>query len=108
MLGSSTSQKVTHTALDFVFFQKYQDEAQVARGRARADDPLVFKQEKADGDQVIYDQFGGGGLFSQRATEVSELPQSNPRVTNNVALDILEFSDAVDVPKNFADRKSVV
>lgn len=102
-LKASTSQNVAHTALDFVFFQKYQDEAQIVRGRATAKDPLVFKQERADGDKVIYDQFGGGGLFSQRVSEEAELQQSSPRVTNNVSLSVLEFADAVDVPKNFMD-----
>jgi len=103
MIKAGTSQNVAHTALDFVFFQKYQDEAQISRGRATATDPLVFKQEKASSDKVIYDQFGGGGLFSQRTNEEAELQQSSPRVTNNVSLEVLEFADAVDVPKNFMD-----
>lgn len=103
MLKAATSQNVSHTALDFVFYQKYQDEAQISRGRATAKDPLVFKQERANSDKVIYDQFGGGGLFSQRTNEEAELQQSSPRVTNNVSLDVLEFADAVDVPKNFMD-----
>lgn len=103
MLKASTSPNVAHTALDFVFYQKYQDEAQVSRGRATAQDPLIFKQEKASSDKVIYDQFGGGGLFKQRTNEEAELPQSSPRVTNNVSLTVLEFADAVDVPKNFMD-----
>lgn len=103
MLKASTSPNVAHTALDFVFFQKYQDEDKIAVGRARANDPLVFKQELADGDKVIYDQFGGGGLFAQRTSEEAELQQSNVRATNNVSLSVLEFADAVDVPKNFMD-----
>ena len=102
-LKAATSPRVAHTALDFVFFQKYQDEAKLALGRATATDSLVFKQESASGDKVIYDQFGGGGLFAQRPTEESELSQSSPRVTNNVSLNVLEFADAVEVPKNFMD-----
>ena len=102
-LKASTSPNVAHTALDFVFNQKYQDEAQIARGRARASDPLVFKQESASSDKVIYDQFGGGGLFAQRTNEEAEIQQSSPRVTNNVSLTVLEFAYAVDVPKNFMD-----
>src|SRR3990167_9038292 len=101
MLKASTSPNVAHTALDFVFFQKYQDEAQISRGRARAQDPLVFKQESTSSDKVIYDQFGGGGLFAQRTNEEAELQQSNPRATNNISLTVLEFNDAVDVPRNF-------
>lgn len=102
-MKAATSPNVAHTALDFVFFQKYQDEAQMARGRARATDPLVFKQDTASSDKVIYDQFGGGGLFPQRTNEEAEIQQSSPRVTNNVSLNVLEFADAVDVPKNFMD-----
>jgi len=102
-LKAATSQNVAHTALDFVFKQKYQDEAQISRGRATANDPLVFKQERASSDKVIYDQFGGGGLFAQRTNEEAEISQSSPRVTNNVSLDVLEFANAVDVPKNFMD-----
>lgn len=102
-LKAGTSQNVSHTALDFVFNQKYQDEAQISRGRATAKDSLVFKQETANSDKVIYDQFGGGGLFAQRTNEEAEVAQSSPRVTNNVSLTVLEFADAVDVPKNFMD-----
>jgi hypothetical protein len=103
MIKSSTSPNVAHTALDFVYFQKYQDEAKVAVGRAQASDPLVFKQESADSDKVIYDQFGGGGLFAERTNEEAELQQSSPRATNNVSLTVKEFAQAVDVPKNFMD-----
>lgn len=103
MLKASTSPNVAHTALDFVFFQKFQDEAQISRGRARASDPLVFKQEKASSDKVIYDQFGGGGLFAERTNEEAELQESNVRATNNVSLTVLEFADSVSVPKNFMD-----
>ena len=102
-LKAATSQNVAHTALDFVFYQKYQDEAQISRGRATAKDSLIFKQDSASSDRVIYDQFGGGGLFTQRTNEEAELSQSSPRVTNNVSLTVLEFADAVDVPKNFMD-----
>jgi hypothetical protein len=102
-LKAATSPNVAHTALDFVFFQKYEDEAQISRGRATAKDPLIFKQDSADSDKVIYDQFGGGGFFAQRTNEEAEIAQSNPRVTNNVSLTVLEFADAVDVPKNFMD-----
>lgn len=102
-LKAATSQNVAHTALDFVFYQKYQDEAQISRGRATAKDTLVFKQDSANGDKVIYDQFGGGGLFAQRTNEEAEIAQSSPRTTNNVSLTVLEFADAVDVPKNFMD-----
>lgn len=103
MLKASTSPNVSHTALDFVFVQKYQDEAQISRGRARATDSLVFKQETANSDKVIYDQFGGGSLFAQRVSDEAEIAQSSPRATNNVSLSVLEFADAVDVPKNFMD-----
>jgi len=103
MLKASTSPNVAHTALDFVFNQKYQDEAQISRGRATAKDPLVFKQKTASSDKVIYDQFGGGGLFAQRTNEEAELQQSSPRVTNNVSLTVLEFANSVDIPKNFMD-----
>lgn len=102
-LKAATSQNVAHTALDFVYKQGYQDEAQISRGRARATDPLVFKQESTNSDKVIYDQFGGGGLFAQRTNEEAEIQQSSPRATNNVVLSVLEFADAVDVPKNFMD-----
>lgn len=103
MLKASTSPNVSHTALDFVFFQKYQDEAKITQGRATAKDSLVFKQDSASSDKVIYDQFGGGGLFTQRTNEEAEIAQSSPRITNNVSLTVLEFADAVDVPKNFMD-----
>ncbi len=102
-LKASTSPNVAHTALDFVYFQSYQDEAQISRGRAQASDPLVFKQKSASSDKVIYDQFGGGGLFAERTNEEAEIQQTSPRVTNNVSLTVKDFADAVDVPKNFMD-----
>lgn len=100
-LKAATSPNVAHTALDFVFFQKYQDEVMLSKGRATASDPLVFKQKTASGDKVILDQFGGGGLFAQRTNEEAELTQTSPRVTNNQSLTVLEFADAVSVPRNF-------
>lgn len=103
MIKASTSPNVAHTSLDFVFNQKYQDKAMISRGRATAKDSLVFKQDSASSDKVIYDQLGTGGLFAQRTNEEAELAQSNARVTNNVSLTVLEFADAVDVPKNFMD-----
>lgn len=103
MLKAATSPNVAHTALDFVFDQGYQDEAQISRGRARANDTLVFKQDATTADKVIYDQFGGGGLFPERTNEEAELQQSTNRATNNVVLTVKEFADACDVPKNFMD-----
>jgi hypothetical protein len=102
-LKAATSPRVAHTALDFVYFQGYDDEAQIVRGRARANNPLVFKQERTTNDQVILDQFGGGGLFPERTNEEAEIQQSSPRVTNNLVNTVKEFADAVDVPKNFMD-----
>lgn len=100
-LKASTSPNVAHTALDFVFFQdfNYVDAGTAGLGTAR--DPLIFKQDVADGDKVIYDQFSGAGYFGQRTNEEQELAQGNPRVTNNVSLSVLDFAKAVDVPRNF-------
>ena len=101
MLKASTSPRVAHTALDFVFFQEYERGREMQVGLAVASDPKVFKQKSANSDRVIYDQFGGGGLFAERTNEEAELKQSNPRVANNVSLEVQEFDDAVDVPRNF-------
>jgi len=103
MIKSSTSPNVAHTALDFVFDQGYQDEAQISRGRAKASDSLIFKQDTTSSDKVIFDQLGTGGLFGERTNEEAELQQSSARATNNVVLTIKEFADSVDVPKNFMD-----
>ena len=100
-LKASTSPRVAHTALDFVFNQQFNYQDAQTAGLATARDPLVFKQDVASGDQVIYDQFMGAGYFTQRQTEESELAQGNPRVANNVILTVLDFAKAVDVPKNF-------
>lgn len=100
-LKASTSVNVAHTALDFVFFQEFNYVEAQRVGLSTARDPISFKQEKADGDRVIYDQFAGSGYFGQRQSEEAELAQGNPRVTNNVSLTVLDFAQAVDVPRNF-------
>jgi hypothetical protein len=103
MLKAATSPRVGHTALDFVWNQSYEDTAQIVRGRVTADDSLVFHRKTATGDQVIYDQFGGGGLLVQRTSEEDNLAESAAKVTNNVVLTVLEFADQVNIPKNFMD-----
>ena len=103
MLKSSTSVNDTFTALDFVFKQEYDKEKEMEVGLAVANDPLVFKQKTADSARVVSEVFGGGGLFTQRANEEAELPQANRRSTNNRSLTVLEFDQAVSIPKNFAD-----
>jgi len=109
MLKASTSPRVAHTALDFVFFQDFNYVDSTTAGLGTARDPLIFKQAKADGDQVIYDQFMGSGYYAQRTNEEAELAQGNPRVANNVALNVLDFAKAVDVPRNFMmDNKHAV
>ena len=101
-LKASTSPNVAHTALDFVFYQKFNDyEKSKAAGLATSSDPLVFNQETADGDKVIYDQFSTVGYVTQRTNEEAEVAAYSPRVTNNVSLSVLEFAQAVDVPRNF-------
>ena len=100
-LKSSTSPRVVRTALDFVFFQEFNYLDAKTAGLATSHDELVFKQDKASGDAVIYDQFMGSGYFDQRTNEEAELGQGNPRVANNVVLSVLDFAKAVDVPRNF-------
>lgn len=100
-LKASTSPRVAHTALDFVFFQEFNYKDAQTVGLATARDTSVFKQDRAAGDQVIYDQFMGAGYFTQRTNEEAELAQGNPRVANNVVLTVLDFAKAVDVPRNF-------
>lgn len=100
-LKASTSPNVPRTALDFVFFQEFNYVDAQTAGLGTAKDPLIFKQDRATGDRVIYDQFSGSGYFGQRTNEEQELSQGNPRVTNNVSLVVLDFARAVDVPRNF-------
>jgi len=101
-LKASTSPNVAHTALDFVFYQKFNDYANSKEvGLASSDDDLVFKQATADGDKVIYDEFSGTGYLQERTNEEAEIAAYSPRVTNNVSLAIKEFAQAVDVPRNF-------
>ena len=108
-LRASTSPRVAHTALDFVFYQDFNYVDATTAGLGTSRDPLIFKQEKADGDRVIYDQFMGSGYFGQRTNEEAELAQGNPRVANNVSLNVLDFAQMVDVPRNFMmDNKHAV
>lgn len=101
-LKASTSQNSAHTALDFVFYQKFNDyESSKQVGLATASDPALFKQDTADGDRVIYDQYSGVGMTGQRTNEEAELASYSPRVTNNVSLNVLDFNQSVDVPRNF-------
>lgn len=101
-LKASTSPNVAHTALDFVFYQKFNDYEKAKQvGLATSSDEKCFKQDSASGDKVIYDQFSGVGYLAQRTNEEAEVASYSPRVTNNVSLSVLEFAQAVDVPRNF-------
>ena len=99
-LNSNTSSNVVRTALDKVFYSEFNVEEMP--GFATATDDMVFRQESTDRAAVITEQFMGAGEF-QVTNEEEDLNAGSPKVGNQKTSNVLKYTKAVDVPKNFFD-----
>jgi len=99
-LSSGLNANVVKTALDRVVFQEF--ELDPGPDVARATDTIVFRQEAADNSAVISEVFKGVGLWDTRAEE-ADVPSSTPRVGDQKTVSMLNYSNSVDITKNFFD-----
>lgn len=98
--NSSLNPDVVKTAIDDVFMQKFSGEEMP--GHATAEDPMVFRQDTADHQAVILDLFKGVGAWQNRAEE-QDVPEGDPRISNQKTFTILNWAKSVEIPKNFFD-----
>lgn len=99
-LTTGTSPNATKTALDMLHFQAY--EQQPGPDIAEAMTPQVFKQEKASKAAVITELYKGVGLWQVRA-EQEDVHGDTPQVSSQQVFPIRNFSNSVDISKNFYD-----
>lgn len=95
------ARNAARTALDKVFYQEF-DYAS-SPDLARVDDAGLFMQETHDRNVVITEQFMGPGYFKERS-EQQDVPSSPIEVGNQKTISILNWSNSVDISKNFFDR----
>ena len=98
--NSSLNPDAVKTAIDDIFMQKFSGE--LSPGYANAEDAMVFRQDTAEHQAVILDIFKGVGAWQAR-TEEQDVPEGDPRISNQKTFTILNWAKSVDIPKNFFD-----
>ena len=98
--NSSLNPSVVKTVLDDVFMQRFS----IAKhpGYATAETPALFNQDTADSSAVIMELFGGSGAWTSVAEE-QDLPEGQPRITNQKTFTVTKFARHVAIPKEFFD-----
>lgn len=99
-LSTGLSPNVTKTALDKIFFSRYN--YPMMAGQASAEDSMVFRQETTDRASVISEMYSGAGYFEERA-ELQDVTSATPRVGNQKTTAILNYAKSIDISKNFFD-----
>jgi len=98
--NSGNNPNVVKTALDDVWDTTFG--ASSLPGLATAQDASVFQQDTADSSAVIMELFGGVGDWEATAEE-QDLPEGNPRVTNQKTFTVTKFAKMIKVPVEFFD-----
>ncbi|MEI9966176.1 MAG: Mu-like prophage major head subunit gpT family protein [Candidatus Moraniibacteriota bacterium] len=98
--NSALNPNVVKTALDDVFYQE--TDAKKQPHLATAETGAVFNQDTADSSAVIMELFGGSGAWEQTAEE-ENLPEGQPRITNQKTFSVVKFAKKIDIPKEFFD-----
>lgn len=99
-INSNNSSNVVKTALDKVFYAEF--DVENVPGYATATDDMVFRQESTDKAAVITEQFMGAGYFGETQEE-EDLNAGSPKVDNQKTSNVVKYTKAIDVPKNFFD-----
>jgi len=99
-LNSALNPDVVKTALDKVFYQKFN--LPNTPGLATAQDASLFMQGTTDRAAEIVESFSGVGYWDQRAEE-GDVLEGSPRVANQKTFSVTNFAKSVKVPKNFFD-----
>lgn len=99
-LNSALNPDVVKTALDEVFYQKFN--LANTPGLATALDPSLFVQGSVDRAAQIVEEYSGVGYWDARAEE-GDVQEASPRVANQKTFSVLNFAKSVKVPKNFFD-----
>src|SRR5512137_712398 len=92
---------VVITALDSVFYQKFQYDA-TNPGIATANTARLFKPINTEHAAYIEEIFKGSGLFPVIG-ETQTVPTSTPRVTNKYTVSILDFAQGIEISKDLFD-----
>lgn len=98
--NSALNPNVVKTALDDVFYQD--SDIKKHPHLATAETSAIFKQDTADSAAVIMELFGGSGAWEQTAEE-ENLPEGNPRITNQKTFSVVKFAKSIKIPKEFFD-----
>jgi len=99
-MSSALNPSVVKTALDDVFMQEFNYKGHP--GFVDATSSIVFNQETSDRAAEIQEVFKGVGLFESYADE-ADVPNDQPRVTNQKTFSMVTYGKSIDIPKNFFD-----
>jgi phage major head subunit gpT-like protein len=100
-VSSNLNPSVVKTALDGVFVQEW-NTRNTHPQFVTAESSVVFNQDSVDRAAVITEIFAGTGKWSARSEE-QDVPQSNFRVANQKTFSVNNFSQSLDISKNFFD-----
>ena len=98
--NSSLNPDVVKTKLDKVFYQEFDGERHP--GHFDATNSKIFNQDSADSSAIIMEIFGGVGAW-ESTNEEENLPNGNPRITNEITFNVEKFAKKVDIPLEFFD-----
>lgn len=98
--NTALNPSVVKTVLDDVAKQEF--DYQEFPGHADATNNKVFKQSKTTKAAEIQEVFKGVSLFAQYAEE-ADVPEDQPRITNQKTFSVLTYGSSIDIPKNFFD-----
>lgn len=97
---SAINPDVVKTELDDVFMQEFNYTNHP--GYADATSELIFNQDSTDKQAEQEEVFKGVSLWGQRSEE-QDVPADEPRITNKVTYNVVNFAKSVDISKNFFD-----
>jgi len=98
--NSSLNPSVVKTALDDVFMQEWNFKEHA--GYVDATSSVVFNQESTTKAAEIQEVFKGVGLWEAFAEE-ADVPEDQPRITNQKTFSVINYGKSVDIPKTFFD-----
>lgn len=99
MSSSSLSPNAVKTALDTVFFPKF-NTAQIPQ-MAYAETSTVFNQDSADSSAVITEIFVGTGSWELKGEE-EDIAGGQFKIGNPKTFSVTEYAHSLDIPRTFA------
>lgn len=100
MSNSALNSNVVKTALDKLFFQKW--DYTLSPGRITVEDQLVFNQGTSDRAAEIMEVNRGTGLWDSKS-ETQNVPTDTYLAVNNTTYTHTTFAKALDLPKEYFD-----